>query len=337
MSNWTRDFFIYLSQNKFLNESAKKWGFRLGAEKFVAGTTIREVVPVIKKLNEKGIHVTLDHLGEFVNDKKEATLAKEKVLEMLDVMHNENLDSHLSVKLTQLGLDIDFDFCLENMKEIVERAKEYGIFVNIDMEDYSHLEDTFNILFELRKESDLVGTVVQSYLYRTADDMEQLKDVRLRIVKGAYKENDDVAYQSKKEIDANFLKLAKQRLLDGKAFTSIATHDHHIINELKQFVEENNIKKDTFEFQMLYGFRQEMQYALKEEGYAFCTYIPFGQDWFGYYMRRLAERPQNLQLIWKDMLYDDKGKVKRKPVAVLAIMSIGLLYLSRKKKWEKAS
>lgn len=334
MSNLTRDFFMGLSNNKYLNESAKKWGFRLGAEKFVAGTNLQSAVESIKELNAHGISTTLDNLGEFVEDRSEAVHAKEQVLEILDTLHREKLDSHISVKLTQLGLDIDTEFCLKNMKEILSKAVEYNIFINLDMEKYIHYQKTLDVLAELRKEYKNVGTVMQTYLYRTLDDLEDLKDVRLRIVKGAYKESEEVAYQTKEEIDANYLEAVKQRLL-GDAFTSIATHDHNIINEVKKFVNENNIDKNKFEFQMLYGFRTEMQYGLAEEGYNFCTYIPFGDDWFGYFMRRLAERPQNVNLVLKDTFFTKDNTLKKGPViaGVAAIASVAFLVgrKSRKK------
>lgn len=326
MSNVTRDFFIALSNNKLLNESAKKWGFRLGAEKFVAGTNLSEAVEVIKELNANGISTTLDNLGEFVEDRQEATKAKEQILYVLDTLHSEELNSHVSLKLTQVGLDIDTDFCLENMREILVKAKQYNIFINMDMEKYIHYQKTLDILIELRKEFDNVGTVMQTYLYRTQDDLEVLKDVRLRITKGAYKESEEVAYQLKEEIDANYLEVVKHRLL-GETFTSIATHDHNIINEVKNFVDENKIDKNKFEFQMLFGFRTEMQLELAREGFNFCTYIPFGDDWFGYFMRRLAERPQNLNLVLKDTLYTKDNTLKKGPIiaGVAAIASIAYL------------
>lgn len=332
MSNLTRDFFIALSNNKLLNKGAQKWGFRLGAEQFVAGLDIDSVLQSVKKLNEKGISATVDHLGEFVTDRSVSLRAKQNILHLIERIHEEKVDCHVSVKLTQLGLDIDEQFCLDNMFEIVELANKYDIFINIDTEDYLHYEQTLRVLDALREKYDNVGTVIQSYLFRAEEDMDRLKDARLRIVKGAYKESESVAYQSKEEIDANFLKLAKKRL-KGDAFTSIATHDHNIINELKRFVEEENIDKNNFEFQMLYGFRTDMQEALAKEGYLFCTYVPFGEDWYGYFMRRLAERPQNINLIIKDKLYDSDNRIKKTPVIVGSAVVASLAYfLCRRKK-----
>lgn len=332
MSNLTRDFFIALSNNKLLNKGAQKWGFRLGAEQFVAGLDVDSVLQSVEKLNEKGISATVDHLGEFVTDRSVSLRAKQNILHLIERIHEEKVDCHVSVKLTQLGLDIDEQFCLDNMFEIVELANKYDIFINIDTEDYLHYEQTLRVLDALREKYDNVGTVIQSYLFRAEEDMDRLKDARLRIVKGAYKESESVAYQSKEEIDANFLKLAKKRL-KGDAFTSIATHDHNIINELKRFVEEENIDKNNFEFQMLYGFRTDMQEALAKEGYLFCTYVPFGEDWYGYFMRRLAERPQNINLIIKDKLYDSDNRIKKTPVIVGSAVVASLAYfLCRRKK-----
>ena len=291
----TRDFFIALSKNQLLNSGAKKWGLKMGAGKMVAGTDIDSVMRSVKELNSVGISATIDNLGEFVYSREEATAAKEDILNTIEAIQEHGVNAHMSIKLTQIGLDVDYDFCLENIREIAQAAANYDIFINLDMEDYAHLQQTLDILDALRSEYPNVGTVIQAYLYRSEKDLDQLKDVRLRLVKGAYKEIPDVSLQSKQDIDENFMKLIKLRL-HGKAFTSIATHDHNVINEVKKFVAENDIPYDRFEFQMLYGFRTEMQKDLAAEGFAFTTYVPFGQDWYAYFMRRLAERPQNINL-----------------------------------------
>ncbi|MDM5326416.1 proline dehydrogenase family protein [Neobacillus sp. CF12] len=295
-----KDIFMGLSQNQFLNSAAKKYGLKMGAQSVVAGTNIDEVIKSIKELNAHGISCTVDNLGEFVFKEEEATEAKEQILKVIEAIHEHNVDAHISLKPTQLGLDIEYSFCLNNLREIVDRANNYGIFVNIDMEDTSHLQPTFDVLDDLSKEYDNVGTVIQAYLLRADEYLERYKNHRLRIVKGAYKEPIEYAYQDKKDIDANFIKLIEWHLLNGK-FTSIATHDHTIINHVKAFVKKNHIPNDQFEFQMLYGFRKDMQLQLAKEGYNFCTYVPFGNDWYGYFMRRLAERPQNLNLVAKQV------------------------------------
>jgi len=295
-----RDFFIGLSQNEMLNSAAKRYGLKLGAQSVVAGTNIPEVIDSIRELNAHGISCTVDNLGEFVNNREEATEAKEQILSLVDAIHESGVDAHISLKPSQLGLDIDREFCFDNLREIVARAHQFNMHINIDMEDYARLQPSFDMLEALSQDYDNVGTVIQAYFFRAEEDIKKFKDYRLRIVKGAYKEPAEVAYQDKAEIDRNFIQLIEYHLLNGK-FTSIATHDHNIINHVKQFVKNNNIPFDKFEFQMLYGFRRDMQLDLAKEGYNFTTYVPFGNDWFGYFMRRLAERPQNLNLVAKQV------------------------------------
>ncbi|MCM3764723.1 proline dehydrogenase family protein [Neobacillus niacini] len=295
-----KDIFMGLSQNQFLNSTAKKYGLKLGAQSVVAGTNIEEAIKSIKDLNAQGISCTVDNLGEFVFKEEEATAAKEQILKVIDAIQENQADAHISLKPTQLGLDIDYTFCLNNIREIVAQANQYNMFVNIDMEDFKHLQPTFDLMDDLSVEFDNVGTVIQAYFHKAMDYLERYQNLRIRLVKGAYKEPAEIAYQDKQDIDANYIKLIEWHLLHGK-FTSIATHDHRIINHVKQFVKKNNIPNDKFEFQMLYGFRKELQLQLAKEGYNFCTYVPFGNDWYGYFMRRLAERPQNLNLVAKQV------------------------------------
>jgi proline dehydrogenase len=321
-----KDFFIALSQNQFLNSSAKKYGLKLGAQSVVAGTNIPEVMKSIKELNSHGISCTVDNLGEFVFKKEEATAAKENILKVIEAINENKVDAHISLKPTQLGLDIDFDFALSNVKEVVDKASRYDMFVNIDMEDSSHLETTLNLLDKLSAEYDNVGTVLQSYFRNTQEYLEKYRNLRIRLVKGAYKEPEEIAYLDKKDIDENYIKLTEWHLLNGK-FTSIATHDHRIINHIKEFVKKNDISKDKFEFQMLYGFRRELQLQLASEGYNFCTYVPFGNDWYGYFMRRLAERPQNLKIVGK--------QVFNKKTNTMIGMAAGAFLLGRASKKKK--
>lgn len=295
-----RDFFISLSKNQPLSNAAQQFGSKLGAKKVVAGTTIEEVIESIRNLNEQGISCTVAHLGEYVSEEEAALQAKVDILAMIEAIHLEDLDAHISLKPSQLGLDIDIDFCYDNLREIVERAYEYGIFVNFDMEDYKRLQPSVDMLEELAKSFDNVGIVIQANLQRAKDDTEQFKDFRLRIVKGAYKESEEVAYQDKLDIDINFLELIEYHLAHGY-FTSIATHDHNMIKHVKYFIEKYDIPKDKFEFQMLYGFREDLQQELALEGYQVCIYVPYGKDWYGYFMHRLAERPQNINLVTKQV------------------------------------
>lgn len=294
-----RDVLLNLSKNETLNATAQKYGLKLGAQSVIAGTNLEEMIESVKRLNAHGIEATIDHLGEFAYDEATATKAKEDILEVIDAIHTHQLHAHISVEPTQVGLDIDIDFCYDNLREIVEHASLYGIFVNLDMEDYSRVQPTLDMLEELNKVFDNVGTVIQAYLLRSKEDIERFTDYRLRIVKGAYQDSPEVAYQDQLDIDINFLELIEYHLLHGK-FTSIATHDQNIINHLKRFIADHNISHEKFEFQMLYGFRTDMQKELAKD-YKFCTYVPFGKDWYGYYMRRLAERPQNINLVTKQV------------------------------------
>ncbi|KYG90980.1 proline dehydrogenase family protein [Metasolibacillus sp. FSL H7-0170] len=321
-----RDFFIHLSENQLLNSAAQKYGLKLGAQSVVAGTNIPEVIESIKQLNALGISCTVDNLGEFVFEKSEATKAKEQILAVIEAIHTEGVDAHISLKPSQLGLDIDIDFCYDNLREIVAKAAEYDIFVNFDMENYDRLQVSFDLVEELSKTYDNVGTVIQAYFFRAKEDIEKFKDYRLRIVKGAYKESESVAYQDKLDIDLNYIELIEYHLLNGK-FTSIATHDHNVIEHVKRFVKDHNIPNDKFEFQMLYGFRKEMQVTLAKEGYNFCTYVPFGKDWYGYFMRRLAERPQNLNLVTKQVF-----NKKTNTILAVAAGAFALGRLTKKKK-----
>lgn len=295
-----KDVFINLSQNQFLTSAAKKYGLKLGAQTVVAGTNIEQTIDSIRELNAQGISCTVDNLGEFVFEKEEALKAKDSILEVIESIHANGVDAHISLKPTQIGLDIDYDFCYENLREIVAAASKYDMHINIDMEDYGHVQPSYDLIETLLKEYGNIGTVIQAYFFRAEDDIKKHKDLRLRIVKGAYKEPAEYAYQTREEIDANFIQLIEYHLLHGK-FTSIATHDHNIINHVIEFVKENNIPREKFEFQMLYGFRKDMQLNLARQGYNFCTYVPFGDDWYGYFMRRLAERPQNLNLVVKQV------------------------------------
>lgn len=295
-----KDFFIALSENQLLNRAAQKYGLKMGAQTVVAGTNIDETIESIKELNKYGISCTVDNLGEFVSDKDEAVKAKNQILQVIEVIYENKIDAHISLKPSQLGLDIDLDFCSDNLLEIVEAAAKYDIFINIDMENHSRLQPSFDIVDQISEKHDNIGTVIQAYFHRAENDIQKYKNYRLRIVKGAYKEPAELAYQTKAEIDKNYINLIEYHLLNGK-FTSIATHDHKVINHVKQFVKDHQIPNEKFEFQMLYGFRFDMQTELAKEGYQFCTYVPFGTDWYGYFMRRLAERPQNISLVTKQV------------------------------------
>jgi proline dehydrogenase len=300
MEQVMRNFFLFLSKNKTLTQLAKKYGLRFGASRFVAGETIEQAVEVIKQLNKKGLAVTVDYLGEFVDNEQEANEMANHCIEAIEAIGREKLNSQLSLKMTSMGLDISDDLVMRNMRRILDTAKEHGVFVTIDMEDYSRCQKTLDIFKQLKTEYDNVGTVLQAYLYRTVSDIEDLKDYHpnLRLVKGAYKESPEVAFPDKKDVDENFKKIIKMHLLNGN-YTAVATHDDAIIEYTKQLVKEYNIPNSQFEFQMLYGIRPERQEQLAREGYTMRVYVPYGTDWYGYFMRRLAERPANVAFVLK--------------------------------------
>jgi proline dehydrogenase len=303
MEQLMRNFFLFLSKNKMLTKLAKKYGLRFGAARFVAGETIKLAVNAIKGLNHKNLSVTIDYLGEFVDNEAEANEMADNSIEAIKAIGREKLDSQLSLKMTSMGLDISDEVVLRNMRRILEAAKENGVFVTIDMEDYSRCQKTLDIFKQLRSEYDNIGTVIQAYLYRTVQDMEDLNKYKpnLRLVKGAYKESPEVAFPDKKDVDENFKKIIKMHLLNGN-YTAVATHDDAMIEYTKEVVKEHSIPNDQFEFQMLYGIRPERQEELVKEGYKMRVYVPYGNDWYGYFMRRLAERPANVAFVLKGIL-----------------------------------
>ncbi|MCA1066104.1 proline dehydrogenase family protein (plasmid) [Rossellomorea sp. AcN35-11] len=298
-----RKFFLFLSTNKKVEKLAKKHGLKLGAKKFVAGASIDSVVKAATKINEQGFLATIDCLGEFVSSEQEAIAATGNCIDTLEAIHASKIDASLSLKLTQLGLDISEDLCFNNMTKILEVAKSYNIFVQIDMEDHSRNEATlsmFKRLHDIYKGT--VGTVIQSYLHKSLEDVNELDhyNASLRICKGAYKESSEVAFPNKKDVDENYMNLVKTHLLNGN-YVGIATHDSTIIDQLISFIREEKIQKEQYEFQMLYGIAIDLQKKLIQEGYKLRVYIPYGDDWFGYFMRRLAERPANVWFIVKNL------------------------------------
>ncbi len=303
MEQLMRNIFLFLSKNKFFTKLAKNYGLRFGAARFVAGETIELAVQVIKELNKKDLAVTIDYLGEFVDNEAEANEMADNTIEAVKAIGREKINSQLSLKMTSMGLDISDDVVLRNMRRILEAAKENGVFVTIDMEDYARCEKTIEIFKQLRTDYDNIGTVLQAYLYRVADDVEDLNQFKpnLRLVKGAYKESPDVAYPVKKDVDDNFKKIIRMHLENGN-YTAVATHDDQMIEYTKKLVKELNIPNSQFEFQMLYGIRPDRQQELVKEGYTMRVYVPYGTDWYGYFMRRLAERPANVAFVLKGML-----------------------------------
>ncbi|SCW35913.1 L-proline dehydrogenase [Paenibacillus tianmuensis] len=297
-----RNMFQAIGKNRSANQLAKRYGLRFGAARFVAGETIAQSIEVVRKLNQSGRVVTLDHLGEFISTEAEAMESTEMCLRTLDAIAESGVQSNLSLKMTSLGLDIDKELCMSNMRRILDKAREYGNFVRIDMEDYAHCQVSLDIYRELRQTYDNVGIVIQAYLFRTEQDIQDLNELQanLRLVKGAYKESPKVAFPEKKDVDENYKKIIKMHLLNGN-YTAVASHDENMISFTKQLVKEHGIPNDRFEFQMLYGICEELQNRLVSEGYKVRVYVPYGIDWFGYFMRRLAERPANVWFVLKNM------------------------------------
>ncbi|HTJ22233.1 MAG TPA: proline dehydrogenase family protein [Gemmatimonadaceae bacterium] len=274
------------------NRMAKKF-----ARRFVAGETLEDALRAIKALNAKGISASIDLLGESVTNEREARTAGAAYLDMLDRIAERRLDANVSVKLTAMGLDISEDLCVSIMHDVLSRAQVFNAFVRLDMESSAYTERTLR-LFEDRlypRYKDHVGIVLQSYLYRTWSDVERAVQLRcrVRLCKGAYKEPPTVAFPDKKEVDANYSK-CMQALLEHGNYPAIATHDPLLISEAKRIVEEHDIDRSRFEFQMLYGVRRDLQEQLVREGYRMRVYVPFGTQWYPYLMRRLAERPANV-------------------------------------------
>ncbi|MGX4767328.1 proline dehydrogenase family protein [Bacillus mojavensis] len=295
-----RHMFLFLSQNKTFTKLAKAYGSRLGAQRFVAGDTIESAVRTIKKLNQSGLCTTLDYLGEYAATHKEASRVAAECKKAIQAIAEHRLDSELSLKLTSLGLDISEELAVSHLRDILSDAKENGVAVTIDMEDYSHYEQTLAIYRQCKQEFDMLGTVIQAYLYRAAEDIRKLHDLKpnLRLVKGAYKESAAVAFPDKKGTDLHFQSLIKLHLLSGN-YTAVATHDDDIIAFTKKLVADHDIPLSQFEFQMLYGIRPERQKELVKEGYKMRVYVPYGTDWFSYFMRRIAERPANAAFVLK--------------------------------------
>ncbi|MBX6352572.1 MAG: proline dehydrogenase [Thermoflavifilum sp.] len=297
-----RSVLLSMARSERLGRLARRYGLRFGASRFVAGETLEDAIQAVSALNAAGIAATLDHLGEFVRDADEARASAEECVQVLNAIRESGVHATLSVKLTQLGLDIDPKLCLENMRRILSVAEEHGIWVTIDMEDYGHCAVTLDLFETLHREFSHVGTVIQAYLYRSLEDLARLsaQGCHLRIVKGAYKESPEVAYPDKKDVDANYLRLMETQL-KSSGFTAIATHDENIIDHAKRFIAAQRIPKDRYEFQMLYGIKPQLQARLVEEGYPLRLYVPYGTDWYGYFMRRLAERPANVAFVLKGL------------------------------------
>ena len=304
-----RSFFLYLARSR----TARNFLMRLPAaqrvaRRFVAGETLAQGIQAVRALNAKGLLATLDHLGENVVTETDAARATQDYLDLLDAIAESGVNANASLKLTQLGLDISFELCLNNMRCILERAAQHGNFIRIDMESSAYTEATLRLYRTLRDAHGFrnVGVVIQAYLFRSAEDVRALaaEGANIRLCKGAYKEPPTVAFPEKRDVDANFIKLAEHYLSPEArqrgAYIGVATHDDNMINAVKNYAAVQGIPKDRFEFQMLYGVRSAAQQALVAEGYKVRVYVPYGTEWYPYFMRRLAERPANVWFILRN-------------------------------------
>ena len=283
---------------------ADKHGLRLGASRFVAGQDLDACVAVLRRLNDQGLHANTTLLGEDVLDDAEARAVADEYLGILARLHEEELRANVALKLTHLGLDIDEELAYENLERVVGRAGELGNFIRIDMEYSALVDPTLRLYRRLREAGHAnVGTVLQSYLYRTLDDLESLLPLEpnLRLVKGAYLEPESVAYPSKADVDAAYLRLV-ERSLTGGGYTAIATHDERMIEGALAFAEREGIGRDRFELQMLYGVRPQLQLDLLARGCKVLVATPFGPEWFPFFTRRLAERPANLLFVARNLV-----------------------------------
>jgi len=258
---------------------------------------------VCERVNRDGVLVSLDHLGESVRSLSEAESSRDAYLAALERICETKLQATVSVKPTQLGLDFSTEECESNVQRLVERAKAIGTAVEIDMEASEYVERTLAIVSRLHSRNGSVRAVIQAYLYRSEKDIEDLcrQGIPVRLCKGAYKEPSDVAYPKKKQVDENYVRLML-RLLDGGVYPAIASHDEGIIRRAVEYVKERKIAPDRFEFQMLYGIRRDLQRELVQQGYRLRLYVPYGDAWYPYFMRRLAERPANVLFLVRNLL-----------------------------------
>jgi proline dehydrogenase len=307
----SKAFFHTLAQIPTLQRLASKYGMAPGsgfARRFIAGETVEEAVACVKDLPSKGLLLTLDYLGESVASAAEASAAATDYVRIINAIVASGIERNISLKLTQLGLDVDRATAVDNMRRILEPADANGFFVRIDMENSPYTDATLDILDTLWRQGHTnVGTVIQSYLKRSAEDIRKLNvhGVRVRLVKGAYKEPKSVAFQKKSEVDGAFVDLM-QTLLDEGTYPAIATHDPNMIDATKTYAKSNGYANDRFEFQMLYGIRRDLQMSLVKDGYRVRVYVPFGKQWYPYFMRRLGERPANVAFVLKGIV-SDKG------------------------------
>ena len=301
----TRSALIYLSQQEGLKEFAARFSlFKRLTTRFIAGESIEEAVAAIRDLNTRGCTASFDHLNESVGSIAGTEAEVGEYLDVLARIDDAGIDSNVSIKLTQFGLEIDPELAYRNARRVVADAARRGNFVRVDMEGSNVTQATIDVFKRLRAEFGLndVGIVVQSYLYRTMDDVHDLLKIpaRIRLCKGAYNEPQEVAYPEKKAVEDNYVRIMKVLLSSG-LYHGIATHDPKMIDATIDFAQGEDLGKEAFEFQMLYGIRRDLQEQLARDGYRMRVYVPYGKHWYPYFMRRLAERPANIWFVLKNL------------------------------------
>ncbi|GAB6876321.1 proline dehydrogenase family protein [Thermaerobacter litoralis] len=303
--HWSRQLIFAVAGNPAVTRFVTRYGMRLGASRFVAGEDLESALDVARQLNQEGFPLAIQFLGEHVTRAEAAAEAVEEYLRLLAALEERGIDAYISIKPSQMGLEVDEELAYANCRRILERTAAVGRFVRIEMEDSPYTEKTLRLYRRLRETFGTrdVGIVLQAYLYRSAKDLEALADLEpnIRFVKGAYNEPASVAYPDKADVDRNYRQLV-QRHLERGHYAAIATHDDRLIEELLQFIEQRGIPRDRFEFQMLYGIRPQLQRQMRDRGYKMRVYIPYGRDWYGYFVRRLAERPANVGFVLRSLI-----------------------------------
>jgi proline dehydrogenase len=307
MYGGSKALFFALSRSRALKRMASKYGMATPdsfARRFIAGETVEEAIRDARVLQERGMLLTFDYLGESVRTMEEATAATREYVRLIDVIVASGIERNISLKLTQLGVDVDRATCVDNLRRILIHASTHGFFVRMDMEDSRYTNVTLEVFETLwQQEYRNIGLALQSALRRTEQDVQRMiaLGARVRLVKGAYKEPAAAAFQQKAEVDEAFRRLTRL-LLERGTYPAIATHDEALIAETRAFAAERGIGRDRFEFQMLYGIRRDLQTALVADGYRMRIYLPFGQQWFPYFMRRLGERPANVGFVLRALV-----------------------------------
>ena len=299
--------FFALSRSAALKRMASKYGMARPdsfARRFIAGETVEEAIEAARALQARGMLLTLDYLGESVRTADEAAAATREYVRLIDVIVASGIERNISLKLTQLGVDVDRATCVDNLRRILDPAQRHDFFVRIDMENSPYTAVTLEVFETMwQQQYRCLGVALQACLYRSEQDVRRMNELgaRVRLVKGAYKEPAAVAHQQKADVDAAFTRLAHV-LLDAGKYPAIATHDERMIEDVRAYALQRGIAADRFEFQMLYGIRRDLQASLVKNGYLMRIYVPFGRQWFPYFMRRLGERPANITFVIRGIL-----------------------------------